>query len=356
MQRKTKVENAVLVLLLTRLLSQFTNVNLNNHMIKTSKEIISDSIKEITEYQGGVIKPALTSFSHFNDNSLGGIYPGTIGVIAGISEMGKTHFLTQIESDFLNKELNPLAGEYCLLRCNWEMLAKDILISRIKSELGITHKDILFSKKYNNKINNVVQKEINENIYYHEESVSALQWYNEMTEFLEKHKDKKHILITLDHLALVSNEDQLKKAIDKLLNYANVLKKRFKNVSLLFISQLNREIEYRTDVRFLNPIRSDLYASDAIYHIADIIVVKHIPEYLGHEKYMSVQVSDYKHLKEFMFTPNLGHSSFRTKNLVFYHYLKIRKKEKGLHRIHVEYYDHTIIVNNIEQNEINIFA
>lgn len=185
-------------------------------MIKTSKETISDAIQNIKLYQSGVLKPVKTSYEHFNINCLGGIYPGMIIVIAGISEMGKTHFVSQIENDFLNEELNLDAKDYVLLKCNWEMLAKDLFTNRIKTELKVKLSDILFSQNFNKEINEIKNKEIKDNIYYHEEAVSANQWLEEMDQFLSQNLDKKHILITLDHLALVSGDDQLKRAIDKL--------------------------------------------------------------------------------------------------------------------------------------------
>lgn len=326
-----------------------------NTMIKTSKEVIGDALQEIKKYQEGVLRPAKSSFSHFNENTLGGIYPGMIIVIAGVSEMGKTHFIEQLENDFLNPTLNPDSNEYILLRCNWEMMVKDLLAKRIKTELKIKFNDILFSTANNEKINAVARKEKRENIFYHEEATTPDKWYSEIDLFLAEHSKKKHILITLDHLALVMHDDQLKKAIDKLLTYANILKKKHRNVSFILVSQLNRDIEYRTDVRFLNPVRSDLYASDAIFHIADIIIVKHMPYSLGQEKYMLVRTEDFLHLREYMYTPNNTYSSFRTKNLVFYHYLKIRKKESDLKRIHIEKYD--IDLKDTENiSQINIWS
>ncbi len=328
-------------------------------MIKTSKEIIISAQQEINNFQEGRIRPAITSIDHFNSVCLGGIIPGMIIVIAGISEMGKTHLLNTIENDFLDDKLNIKASsEHVLLQCNWEMLGRDIMIRNIKTKLNISQQEILYSKNKTEIINDFLRKEIRQNKFFQEESLSPLDWYNEIDQFLIINKNKNLVLITVDHLSLVINEDNLKKAIDKLLTYANMLKKKYKNVSFIFISQLNREIEYRTDIRFLNPIRSDLYASDAIFHIADIICVKHIPYNLGHSKYMMVQSSKYNHIKEFMLNPNMGNTSFKTDNVVFYHYLKIRNKEKNIPRLYCEYFDKNIISYNkpVKGPEIEIYS
>jgi len=322
-------------------------------MIKTSKEVILNASKEISLYQQGKLKPIKTRYKHFNENLIGGIYPGKIIVIAGIAQMGKTYFLNDIESDFFNEGLNPNANERVLLRCNWEMTVRDLLTNKLKSVLKVQLKDILFKQPtgdFGNKFRDVVRGEMDDKIYYNEEPTNALDWYNDTREFLAKFRKKQHILVTLDHLALVEG-NVLKTSIDSLLGYANKLKKEFSNVSFVFISQLNRDIEYRTDIRFLAPIRSDLYASDAIYHIADIIVVKHIPFLLGHDKYMAIQTNDYKHLKKFMNNPTSTHSNFRTRNAIFYHYLKIRNAEDYMQRLHIDYLDENIEINdNYDKN------
>ncbi len=310
-------------------------------LIKTSKEVILDASREIAKYQSGELRPIKTRHSHFNQNTMGGIFPGMIIVIAGIAQMGKTFFLDEIEADFFDDKLNPKNDGHILLRCNWEMTVKNLLTNRLKSELKISKKDILFNKPTSPKFREIVEKEMNPNIHYLPDPTSPDIWYKEVQEFAAKFRGKDHILVTLDHLALVE-AGILKKGIDTLLGYANKLKKEFSNISFIFISQLNRDIEYRTDIRFLAPVRSDLYASDAIYHIADIILVKHIPYLLGWEKYMHIQTVDYKHLKKFMNNPHSTHSNFRTKNHIFYHYLKIRDFEDYMQRLHIEKFNEKI--------------
>ena len=126
--------------------------------------------------------------------------------------------------------------------------------------------------------------------------------------------------------------------MDELVEYINSLKKEFDNVSFINVSQMNRDIEGRIDVRHLAPKRSDLYNTDTLFQISDLVLVIHNPYKLGHEKYMVVAPMRYHYLIQHMDKPNNKRTNFTTKNLIFWHYLKIREIEdmENIADIHVE--------------------
>jgi len=299
-------------------------------IITSAKKLVNLAVEQLVRYQSGKDKPIITSLKHFNDSALGGIFKQMIIVIAGISGSGKTYYLQKIEEDMFNKELNPDCDDYVLLRCNYEMSVFRLILRKLKRGLNKTMKEILFNEplgKEFDKFKEVCDSERHDNIFYYEEPTIPSIWEKDIREFLTLHKAKKHVLITIDHIALTKDEGNKKKAIDDIVETCNKFKKEFPNVSFVIISQLNREIEGRRDVRDLAPNRGDLYGSDTMYHIADIVLIIHNPFKLGHQKYMVVSTDQYSYLDEFLIDPAKPRTNFDTKNAVFFHYIKQRDIE-----------------------------
>lgn len=300
-------------------------------LIKKARQLVDAAVKQIKDYQSGKDKPIKTRYKHFNENCLGGIFKGMIIVIAGISGSGKTHILQEIEEDIFNPELNPDCDDYVLLRCNWEMTVFKLLLRKLKRRLDKAMKTILFQPTEATdaeRFQEVCDSERSDSIFYLEEPTDPKTWYEAVREFLMEHKGKKQVVITIDHIALVRDLlGNKKKAMDDLVEYINSLKKEFKNVSFILISQANRDIESRTDVRHLAPKRSDLYNTDTLFQIADLVIFAHNPYKLGHEKYMVVSPKRYEYLIEHMDKPDNKRTNFETYNKIFWHYLKIREIE-----------------------------
>ena len=321
-------------------------------LIQAAKDKIDSAVKKIIRYQKGLDKPILTDLDHFNENCMGGIFAGMIITIAAISGGGKSYFLQRLEESIFNKDLNPDCDDYALLRCNYEMSVFKLLVRRLRRSLKKSMKEVLFQEildEDQSKFKEITDKERNPNIYYLEEPTEPSVWYDTVKEFLQGHTDKKMVVITIDHIALIRDSGNKKKAMDDFIEYINTLKKEFSNVSFIILSQLNREIEGRTDVRFLAPQRSDLYNSDTIYQISDVVLVIHNPYKLGRDKYMvvaglsededgNVKNSKYAYLEEYMLSPENNTTNFDTKGVIFYHYLKMREMEdvENVQDIHIE--------------------
>jgi replicative DNA helicase len=318
-------------------------------MIKKAKELVNDAVRQILKYQSGEDNPIKTRFEHFNNNCLGGIFKGMIITIAGVSGHGKTFTLQQLEEDIFNKKLNPQCEDYVLLRCNWEMSVFKLLLRKLKRSFNTNINNILFNPNINTQeFKKVCDSERSNQIFYLEEPTDAKNWYNIVKEFLITNKNKKHIVVTIDHIALVRDLfGNKKKAMDDLVEYINSLKKEFTNVSFILISQMNRDIESRTDINNLNPKRSDLFNSDTMYQISDLVLVIHNPYKLGYEKYMVIPglaindnqeiINDkYIYLKEFMDKPDNKRTNLLTKGVIFWHYLKVREEEDNFKDVIVE--------------------
>lgn len=300
-------------------------------IISSSASLMKEASEKIKRFQQGTEIPIRTRYQHFNDNLLGGLFNGTIVTIAGLSSFGKTTILKHIESDIFNKSLNAHCDDIVLLKCNYEMTAFNLLLRRLKEETKKPMKKLLSeipTEKDTKEFERVVDLESHPNVYYIEKALLPREWYETVRGFILQHLDKKSIVISIDHLGLVKDTGNKKQAMDDTLEFQNELKKEFSNIIFLNLSQLNRDIETRTDVKHMMPKASDLYNSSNIMFISDLVLIIHNPFKLGIDKYMVFPTSRYPHLKEFMFDPKRDRTSFETKNAVMWHYVKIRQDDK----------------------------
>ena len=229
-------------------------------IIKKSKDLVQEAKEKILKLQKGEEIPIITRYDHLNNNLLGGIYNGLIITIAALSGFGKTTILKHIEDDMFDKSLNPNCEETVLLKCNYEMTVFNLLLRRLKEGLRKKMKSILtdkFSEIEEVNFEDIILKESNPNIYYIEKPLLPEEWYETVREFILEHQDKKSILISTDHLGLTKDKGNKKQAMDEMLEYQNELKKEFSNVSFINLSQMNRELEMRTDIKHMQPKASD---------------------------------------------------------------------------------------------------
>ena len=299
-------------------------------VIKRSVDVIREASEKILSLQRGDEIPIQTRYTHLNENLLGGFYNGTIVTIAALSGFGKTTILKHIEDDMFDMALNPQCEDIVLLKCNYEMTVFNLLLRRIKETMKLKMKTILtreFSEVQHANYDDVVLKESNPNIYYIEKPLTPEEWYKVVRAFIIEHADKLSIGITTDHLGLIKDNGNKKQAMDETLEYQNALKKEFPNVFFINLSQMNRELETRTDIKHMQPKASDLYNSSNIMFISDLVLVIHNPFKLGIQKYMLFNPSRYPHLTDFMYDCNRDYTNFDTKNAIMWHYIKIRQDD-----------------------------
>jgi hypothetical protein len=114
-----------------------------------------------------------------------------------------------------------------------------------------------------------------------------------------------------------------------LIEYINVLKNKYDNVSFIILSQLNRNIEERENAKNSAPKKGDLYQSDFLYQLSDVILVVHNPFKLGVQEHMVVHQDMYPMFNHYKLTPEKRTSPFRTRGLIFYHFIKLREDDDG---------------------------
>lgn len=314
-------------------------------MIKSSKVLINDAVKQLSRYQHNEEVPIVTSYEHFNEMSMGGIYKGTITTVTARSGIGKSYFSQQLEADIFDDRLNPNNTNCVLLRCNWEMSVLKLLTRRIAKYTNSSYKRVLTTipdEQEIEKFKEVCGKERDDRIFYMDLPVTPEVFENELTEFATINKDKDHIVITIDHIGLVKDDGRgKKKAIDDLVEAINRLRNKFINLSFIILIQMNRDIESRTELKDLAPTLSDLMNSDTVAQISDMVIALNVPYRWGLDKYMiisgikkdglgNVIPGRYSHLKKYMVHPENKTTNFCTTllegkiPLLFVHYLKLR--------------------------------
>ncbi len=297
-------------------------------IIQPSEEVINEALLLLDKYKSGEITPLKTRYAHFNMLGLGGLMPKSIYAIAGISGSGKTRFLLELEEDIfsINTGADPI-----LIRAHFETPPERILLRKMasasnKSVLRVLYEDCTPQEQY--LYDEIVKNSKSKNIFYIKEPQYVAVFLNALEEFLSEHKNCKNIVLSLDniHLLKATNSDKKRNTITELMEGVNELKLRYNNLTVIIIAQLNRDIESRTLQAELAPRRSDIFNSDVIFHFSDLLVVRHNPFKLGHDKYMQLgkhttKPHKYDHLLEWM---DASETCFTTKDAVFYHYLKVR--------------------------------
>ena len=309
-------------------------------MIKPYEEIYKESLKTLKQYQEGNFKPVVTGFEWLDD-TFGGVLPGDIICVAGASGSGKTHMLMRLVRNIftLNDSKN-----YVALINSLEMKNLAILIREFNTALGKSKKAILMEEftEEEKELLRQHSKLLNSGRFFiNEETKSPEKFIEEWDSFLKENSDKEIVIITFDHMALIESSGDKKIAIDTAVEGMNKLKKKYHNVVFILLSQLNRSILSRIAEKSNQsvPQRSDLYASDTIFHICDHIFCLNNANRLGISEYMKVNPQHFEELSEFFSDPDAKKVSFLTYANIFIHVLKSRENSIVFKDLYIEKLD-----------------
>ena len=300
--------------------------------ISDSKTLVDDAASILLQYQSGELTPIQFKQEIINKVLLGGLFPGTVVGIAGSSGHGKTTLMQGLESDILNESLNPNCKDYMILKNNYEMSVFKLFLRSLKVGLRkkVAH---LLSEEFTNEekilFESIKAQESDPRIKYFENPTDPETWFKVVEQFIVQNSHVKHLVITIDHIALVQSTMAGKKdGIDTMIERINYLKNKYKGrVSFLILSQLNRNIEERDNPKNSAPKKGDLYQSDFLYQLSDVIIVVHQPYRFGLQEHMVVGQDMYSYLNQYKKNRDAKVSTFLTKGNVFYHFIKIREDE-----------------------------
>lgn len=312
-------------------------------MIKSSKDTTKESFERIKEGHSGDYKPLKTRFEHLNIITHGGLAKQKIYSIGALSAFGKSHILRQIETDIFNEELNPGSKESVILcKVDWEMSKEEMILAKVHAKTNKPYDSLMYSEpdEETKKAFNEVYIELNSDYIFETfDTYRPDAFYEDVRQFTDQHQDKKQIVLTIDNINLVDTENSDEsKAIAKLITHIIKLKREVKNLTVIILCQLNRELKER----ILNPKEhfpktTDFYYSSKIEHASDVQIVIHNPFLLGLDEYGAVNTERYSYLDKYLIPKN-KYSTFRTQGLVFFHYVKVRLKSslKNFRDLYIE--------------------
>ena len=143
--------------------------------------------------------------------------------------------------------------------------------------------------------------------------------YQDLKVFCEQHRDKKQIVVTIDNSNLINTEGSDETtALSNLQTALIKLKREVKNISIIQLAQLNRELKQRTTPKEMFPRTSDFFNSSKLEHASDVQIVVHNPYLMGYMEYGAVNHDKYDYLDKYL-EPKNKYSTFHTKGLVFWH-------------------------------------
>lgn len=284
---------------------------------------IASATDEILEYinhrRHGIIKSLRTRWPKFNRQCMGGIEPNAIYAVCGISGSGKSSFANSLETDLFELNTNE---DFVVLNFNFEMLSSKQVGRKLSYKLNKTTSELYSASNTDDtyKVSDVDFEEILKQankikkypIYYVDCPGTVDEIRNTIISFqaLEE-MDKKWIIVILDHTLLTKGKSsESEREVISDLQKMFMERKKYGKITIIQLSQLNREIEDKDRVNNPSmhyPMRRDIFGSDSLFQASDYVIVLHRPEIIG--------ISDY------------GPKKLPVKNMIYMHFLKNREGE-----------------------------
>ena len=274
---------------------------------KTIAQAAKESVDYIRARKDHTIVPLKTRWNKFNKVCCGGIEPGMILTVAGISGTGKSAVANMIETDLI--DLNP-SQKVVILDFSFEMVSFRSVTRKLSYRLRRTTSELYSAQEgidedTFNKVQEEAEKLAKYPIFYVDTPCTVPEIENTIDYFRNKFSEEWWLVVILDHTLLVEGDTERGTIVD--LQKMFIRKKKLPKTSIIQLSQMNRNIEQPERINnpaMHYPLRSDLAASDALFHASDYVIVINRPELQNLSSY------GIKHLP--------------VKNKVYMHFLKVR--------------------------------
>jgi replicative DNA helicase len=293
--------------------------------IRPYRQAALEALTEIKSYQDR-LKLMINSGYEFLD----GLTPGSIITLAGASFTGKTILMEDIKSNIMNIEYNAKADNFVWLSNSLEMTNLMTTLRELSIRLGKPKKEIMvthFTQEERAKIVEYMKAKADERFFLNEDPMTADDFLENVEKFCKDNSGKDLIGIDFDHVALAKGQDK-KKVMDGIFEHQNHLKKAYPNTLFINVSQFNRDSLSRVADKSedMKSRRNDLYQSDALFQVSDVVACLSTPYKLGVEQYRLVSPHYYDYLSEHYGDFNKAGTkvSFNTYGRIFIEVLKNR--------------------------------
>jgi len=255
-------------------------------MIETPWKHISEVTGEVRKYiddrRKGLVKSLRTGFVKLDASNIGGIEWGTTLTIGARPGVGKSVFSQCLLKGFLTHN----DQDFDVLDFTWEMPTRMILIRDLSRDLKRSYKYVcsadrnVISDDEMDKVDSLIDDYDTLPIFFVEKPDTTTGFADTVRRFQDKRKRK--LLVRVDHTILAKISQHEGDRVSMLLNLlskANDIKKERKDVTFMFLSQLNREFETRQDegTEKAFPQQFDCFGGDAAAMYSETMILLNKP-------------------------------------------------------------------------------
>ncbi len=300
--------------------------------IKRAGQLATEAFTYLNKLQQGD-KQLLRTGDEAIDCHITGLLPSDCVLYAANSGVGKTKMLYDTLDQILDDKINPDAKNIKTLEFQLEMKFLNRIL-RDTNKLTSKKKSEILTNEFTDEEKEVVKKYYeslqDDRRYICEESVTVKEFYEMTKTFCELNKESSALVICIDHCLLLKKDDAFQDPLEALTSYINQLRKEFKNVYFLLLSQMNRGslVNIKDRDNSMIPTTAMIYGSSHFEFLCSYIVVLVDPFRLGVNSYLKVNPDRYEWLKDDMQDEDKnGKVSFNTLSNMFKFVLKTRESD-----------------------------
>ena len=314
--------------------------------IKRAGQLATEAFSYLNKLQSGD-KQLLRTGDEAIDCHITGLLPSDCILYAANSGVGKTKKLFDTLDQILDEKVNPNAKNIKTLEYQLEMKFLNRIL-RDTNKLTSKKKSKILTEKFTEDEKEIIKRYYenlqDERRFICEESITTKEFYEMTRTFCELNKDSDSLIICLDHVLLLKKEDKFEDPLEALTSYINQLRKEFKNVYFILLSQMNRGslVNIKDKDNSMIPTTAMIYGSSHFEFLCSYIVVLVDPFRLGVSDYLKVSPDRYDWLTEFMQDEDKnGKVSFNTLSNIFQFVLKTRESDNPYKNLFIKKMDLT---------------
>lgn len=300
--------------------------------IKRAGQLATEAFSYLNKLQQGD-RQLLRTGDEAIDCHITGLLPSDCVLYAANSGVGKTKMLYDTLDQILDEKVNPDAKNIKTLEFQLEMKFLNRIL-RDTNKLTSKKKSEILTNEFTEEEKEVVKKYYeslqDDRRYICEESVTVKEFYEMTKTFCEINKESSALVVCIDHCLLLKKDDAFQDPLEALTSYINQLRKEFKNVYFLLLSQMNRGslVNIKDRDNSMIPTTAMIYGSSHFEFLCSYIVVLVDPFKLGVNSYLKVNPDRYEWLKDDMQDEDKnGKVSFNTLSNMFKFVLKTRESD-----------------------------
>jgi len=314
--------------------------------IKRAGELATEAFTYLNKLQNGD-KQLLRTGDEAIDCHITGLLPSDCILYAANSGVGKTKKLFDTLDQILDEKVNPNAKNIKTLEYQLEMKFLNRIL-RDANKLTSKKKSKILTEKFTDEEKEIIKRYYenlqDERRYICEESITTKEFYEMTRTFCELNKESDSLIVCLDHVLLLKKDDKFEDPLEALTSYINQLRKEFKNVYFILLSQMNRGslVNIKDRDNSMIPTTAMIYGSSHFEFLCSYIVVLVDPFRLGVNSYLKVPPDRYDWLSDYMQDEDKnGRVSFDTLSNIFHFVLKTRESDNPYKNLFIKKMDLT---------------